>query len=62
MLSGPAIERIDKSAIEELVLLNTMPIPKEKMLPKMKVISVGPLFAEAINRIHTNESVSKLFL
>ncbi len=62
VLSGPAIQRIDESAIEELVLLNTMPIAKEKMLPKMKVLSVGPLFAEAINRIHTNESVSKLFV
>ena len=61
VLSGPAIERIADSAIEELVLLNTMPIPEEKMLPKMKVLSVGPLFAEAINRIHTNGSVSKLF-
>ncbi len=62
VLSGPAIERIKDSAIEELVLLNTMPIPEEKMLPNMKVISVGPLFAEAINRIHTNGSISKLFV
>ena len=61
VLSGPAIERIEESAIEELVLLNTMPIPEEKLLPKMKVLSVGPLFAEAITRIHTNASVSKLF-
>ena len=62
VLSGPAIERIEKSAIEELVLLNTMPIPKEKMLDKMKVLSVAPIFAEAIYRIHTNGSVSKLFV
>lgn len=62
VLSGPAIERIEKSAIEELVLLNTMPIPPEKMLDKMKVLSVGPIFAEAIYRIHTNGSVSKLFV
>lgn len=62
VLSGPAVERISKSAIEELVLLNTMPIPEEKMLPNMKIISVGPLFAEAITRIHTNESISKLFV
>ncbi len=61
VLSGPAIQRIEESAIEELVLLNTMPIPKEKQLPIMKVLSVGPLFAEAINRIHTNGSISKLF-
>ena len=61
VLSGPAIDRIRDSAIEELVLLNTMPIPEEKKLPIMKIISVGPIFAEAINRIHTNGSISKLF-
>ncbi len=61
VLSGPAIQRIEDSAIEELVLLNTMPIPKEKIIPKMKIISVGPIFAEAMTRIHTNDSVSKLF-
>ena len=61
VLSGPAIQRIQDSAIEELVLLNTMPIPEEKMIDKIKILSVGPLFAEAMNRIHTNESMSKLF-
>ena len=61
VLSGPAIQRIEDSAIEELVLLNTMPIPEEKIIPKMKIISVGPIFAEAMTRIHTNDSVSKLF-
>ena len=61
VLSGPAIERIEKSAIEELVLLNTLPIPEEKRIPKMKMLSVAPLFAEAMSRIHNNETVSKLF-
>ncbi len=61
VLSGPAIERIEKSAIEELVLLNTLPIPEEKRIEKMKILSVAPLFAEAMSRIHTNEMVSKLF-
>ncbi|MDO4745887.1 MAG: ribose-phosphate diphosphokinase [Bacillota bacterium] len=61
VLSGPAIERIEKSAIEELVLLNTLPIPEEKRIPKMKILSVAPLFAEAMTRVFTNESVSKLF-
>lgn len=61
VLSGPAIERIEKSAIEELVLLNTLPIPEEKRIPKMKILSVAPLFAEAMSRIHNNETVSKLF-
>lgn len=61
VLSGPAIERIEKSAIEELVLLNTLPIPEEKRIEKMKILSVAPLFAEAMSRIHNNETVSKLF-
>ncbi len=61
VLSGPAIQRIQDSAIEELVLLNTMPIPDEKMIDKIKVLSVGPMFAESLIRIHNNESISKLF-
>ena len=61
VLSGPAIQRIQDSAIEELVLLNTMPIPEEKMIDKIKVLSVGPMFAESLVRIHNNESISKLF-
>ena len=63
-LSGPAkerLERIEKSAISELVLLNTIPLSEEKRLDKMKFLSVAPLFAEAITRIYTNGSVSKLF-
>jgi ribose-phosphate pyrophosphokinase len=61
ILSGPAIERIENSAIEELVLLNTTPIPEEKKIGKIKVLSVAPLFAEAMIRIFTNDSISKLF-
>ena len=61
VLSGPAIERIEKSAIEELVLLNTTPISEEKRISKMKMLSVAPLFAEAMIRIFTNDSISKLF-
>ena len=61
ILSGPAIERIEKSAIEEMILLNTVPISKEKQLPNMKILSVAPLFAEAMIRIYTNDSISKLF-
>ncbi len=61
VLSGPAIERIETSEIEEVVLLNTMPIPEEKRTDNMKILSVGAIFAEALTRVHTNESVSKLF-
>jgi ribose-phosphate pyrophosphokinase len=61
VLSGPAIERIKNSAIEEMVLLNTVPIPKEKRIDKIIHLSVAEIFADAIFNIHVNESVSKLF-
>lgn len=61
VLSGPAVERIEKSAIEELVLLNTIPMPEEKKIEKMKFLSVAPIFAEAMTRVFTNGSISKLF-
>ncbi|MGI6751439.1 MAG: ribose-phosphate diphosphokinase [Anaerovoracaceae bacterium] len=61
VLSGPAIERIENSAIKELVLLNTIPIPEEKKSDKLKILSVAPLFAEAMIRIFTNDSISRLF-
>ncbi len=61
VLSGPAIERIEASAIEELVVLNTIVIPENKRLSKIKEISVAPIFADALRRIHEDLSVSKLF-
>lgn len=61
VLSGPAIERIRNSKIKELVMLNTIPLPKEKQLDNIKVLSVAPVFAEAIKRIYEDLSVSKLF-
>ncbi|WP_039653704.1 ribose-phosphate pyrophosphokinase [Clostridium tyrobutyricum] len=61
VLSGPAIERIENSSIKELVMLNTINLPQEKMLDKFKVLSVAPVFAEAIRRIYEDISVSKLF-
>ena len=61
VLSGPAIERLEESAITELVLLNTIPMPKEKRLDKMRFLSVGNLFAEAMMRVHNNGSISELF-
>ncbi|MBI5207634.1 MAG: ribose-phosphate pyrophosphokinase [Candidatus Firestonebacteria bacterium] len=62
LLSGPAIERIENSAIKEVVVTNTIPLPKEKMIPKIKVLSVAVLLGEAIRRIHENTSVSSLFI
>ena len=52
VLSDPAIERIGKSPLKEVVVTNTIEIPKEKMISKLKVISIGPLLAEDIKRTH----------
>ena len=61
VLSGPAIERLEKSAIKELVILNTLPIPEEKRIDKMKILSAAPIFAETISRVYTHGSVSAMF-
>lgn len=61
VLSGPAMERIESSAIEELVVLNTIAIPESKRISKLTEICVAPIFADAIRRIHEDLSVSKLF-
>lgn len=61
VLSGPAFERINDSAIEELVMLNTISLPEDKDLRKIKSLSVAPLLADAINRIYDDEPLSKLF-
>lgn len=60
ILSGPAIERIKKSAIKELVITNTVPLPKEKQIDKIKVLSIASLFAETISRIHENKPLGEL--
>jgi ribose-phosphate pyrophosphokinase len=62
VLSGPAIDRLKSSPIKELLLLDTIPMPPEKKLPNMTVLSVAPLFAEAINRIYKDKPVSPLFV
>ncbi|NLK51972.1 MAG: ribose-phosphate pyrophosphokinase [Syntrophomonadaceae bacterium] len=61
LFSGPAVERLDKAPIKEVVITNTIPLPKEKELDKIRVLSVAPLLGEAIIRIHEDLSVSKLF-
>jgi ribose-phosphate pyrophosphokinase len=62
VLSGPAVERIDGSALEEVVVTNTIPLPDGRMSKKLTVLSVAPLLGEAISRIHKEESVSCLFV
>lgn len=63
VLSGPAVERINNSMIEEVTVTNTIPLKPEAIgNSKFKVLSVAKLLAEAIKRIHCNESVSSLFV
>ncbi|SHH52644.1 ribose-phosphate diphosphokinase [Tepidibacter thalassicus] len=61
VLSGPAIERIENSVIKELIVLDTIALPEEKKIDKIKIQSVSSIFASAINKIFSNESVSSLF-
>ena len=61
VLSGPAVQRLQNSALKELVVTDTIPLPSEKRLARIKVLSVASLLAEAIRRIHAEESVSSLF-
>jgi len=63
VLSGNAIQRINDSPIEELIVTDTIPINHEAITSqKIKVLSVAELFGEAIKRIHNSESVSSLFI
>ena len=61
LLVGGAMEQIQQAPIEALVITDTIPLPPEKSIPKIKVLSIAPLLGEAIKRIHWNESVSVLF-
>ena len=61
VLSGSAIDRINDSVIQELALLNTIPAVDPDRSAKIKYLSVGPMFSEAIERIYQETSISKLF-
>ena len=61
VLSGPAIERIEKSPIKQLVVTDSIQLPEEKQIDKLVQVSVGPLIGDAIKRIHENKPVSQLF-
>jgi ribose-phosphate pyrophosphokinase len=61
VLSGPACERIENSCIKELVTLNTIPLPKDKPVGKIRSLSVAAIFAEAIERIYGDISISTIF-
>ncbi len=61
LLSGSAKEKLAAAPLEEFVVTNTIQIPEERCFEGMKVLSVAGLFAQAIQHIHLNESVSQLF-
>ena len=63
VLSGPALDRINESVLEEVIVTNTIPMDeKQKKCPKLTVLSVAPLLGEAIKNIHEETSVSSLFI
>lgn len=61
ILSGNAVEKLQNSALKEIVITDTIPLPPEKKVSKITVLPVAPLLGEAIMRIHNEESISSLF-
>ncbi len=61
VLTGDAVERLKEAHVEEVIVTDSVPIPPEKLGPPLTVLSVAPLLAEAIIRVHENRSVSELF-
>nr|HQC73048.1 ribose-phosphate pyrophosphokinase [Candidatus Competibacteraceae bacterium] len=63
VLSGPAVDNLRGSALDELVVTNTIPLsPAAVACPNIRQVSVAGLLAETMRRIHLEESVSSLFL
>ena len=61
VLSGPAIERLEKSPIKELVMLDTIQLPADKLLPKFKILSTAEIFAAAIENVYLDKPMSKIY-
>jgi len=61
VLSGPAVDRLKNAPLERLVLTNTLPLPPEKHLPQVEVLSIAPLIAEALSAVFDDTSVSEIF-
>ena len=62
VFSGEALERLEKSCIEETVVTNSIPFTDNGECSKINILDVAPLLGEAIKRIHTEESISMLFV
>ena len=61
VLSGPAVDRLKDSPIEEVIVTNTLPIPPERRFDKLTVLSIAPLIARAIHEVFEDGSVTSLF-
>ncbi|MBR6702996.1 MAG: ribose-phosphate diphosphokinase, partial [Clostridia bacterium] len=61
ILSGPALDRLEKSAINKFVMLDTISLPEEKKLDKFEVLSVADIFAAAIENVYLDKPMSKLY-
>ena len=61
MLCGPAIKNIQSAPITSLVITNSIPLRADHVIPQIEVLTVAPLLAEAIKRIHHDQSVSAMF-
>jgi ribose-phosphate pyrophosphokinase len=61
VFSGNAIERLKASQLREVIVSDTIPVPQAEDFPRLTVLSVAPLFGEAIRRIHSDDSISSLF-
>lgn len=61
VLCGPALQRLREAPLDSVIITDTIPLPPEQRLPKIKVLTVAPLLAEAIKRIHHDQSISKMF-
>jgi ribose-phosphate pyrophosphokinase len=61
VLSDPAIERLEKSVISRVVLTNTLPIPRDRWIDKLQIVSIAPLIADAIDAVFEDTSVSEIF-
>jgi ribose-phosphate pyrophosphokinase len=61
VLSGPAVQRLRSLPVKEIITTNTIPVPAEKQLPNLRVLSVAPLLGEVIKRAHEGRSVGEMF-